>query len=128
MWLYLSKFDTLDLLQSSFFLSNTIICPAPSTQHTIVIFFLQKGYSLCQIQSKTSLGKSTIGMIKKKIDQSKKNSKTGCFHKLLYCNKQAIMHQIATGRLNNAVQATKFIHNINPNPICPQSLKYTQDK
>ena len=33
------------------------------------------------------------------------------------------MRQITTGRLDNAVQATKFINNIIPNPVSPQTVR-----
>ena len=33
------------------------------------------------------------------------------------------MHQITTERLHNAVQATKFINNIIPNPVSPQTVR-----
>ena len=94
-----------------------------STQHSSVISLLNKGYSLHQIQSKTGLGKSTIGRIKKEMDGDKENSKGGRPFKLSHRDKQSILHQITTGRLNNAVQATKFINNIIPNPVTPQTVR-----
>jgi hypothetical protein len=42
-----------------------------STQHSFVISLLQEGYSVRQIQSKTGLGKSTVGRIKKEMDEDK---------------------------------------------------------
>ena len=36
-----------------------------ATQHFVVIFFLKEGYSLWKFESKTGLGRSTIGRIKK---------------------------------------------------------------
>ena len=33
------------------------------------------------------------------------------------------MRQITTGRLDNAVQATKFINSTLSNPVCPQTVR-----
>jgi hypothetical protein len=48
-----------------------------SSQHAIVVFLLSERYSVCQIQSKSSIGKSTVGRIKKEVDSDKQNSKGG---------------------------------------------------
>jgi transposase len=58
-----------------------------SSQHTIVVSLLLEGYSVHQIQSKTGLGKSTVGRIKKDVDSDKENSKGGHPSKLSYCDK-----------------------------------------
>jgi hypothetical protein len=76
-----------------------------------------------QIESKTGLGKSTIGRIKKEIDQDKENSKGGRPSKLSHRDKQTIIRQITTGKVDNAVQATKLINTIIPNPVHPQTVR-----
>src|SRR5882724_8985829 len=88
-----------------------------------VISLLNDGYSLHQIEAKTHLGKSTMGRIKKEINVDKENSKGGCPSKLSYCDKQSIIFQITTGKLDNAVQATHFINHTLPNPITPQTVR-----
>jgi len=97
--------------------------PTSSTRCFTAISLLQEGYSLHQVQSKTGLGKSTISGIKKEMDWDKENSKEGCSSKLSPHNKQLIIHQITTGKLNNAVQAANFINNILPNPVTPQTVR-----
>jgi transposase len=97
----------------------------PSTQRSTIISLLHEGYSLRQIQSKTGIGKSTIGRIKKEVDTDKENSQGSHPSKLSYCNKQSICCQITTGKLDNAVQATHFINNIIPNPVSPQTVRNT---
>ena len=97
--------------------------PLSSNKHSTAISLLHEGYSLRQIQSRTGLGKSTVGRIKKELDQDKENSKGGRPSKLSHWDKQTIMCQITTGRLDNAVQATKFINNIIPHPVCPQTVR-----
>jgi hypothetical protein len=57
------------------------------------------------------------------MDWDKENSKEGCLSKLFPCNKQLIIRQIITRKLNNAVQAANFINNILPNPITPQTVR-----
>ena len=97
--------------------------PTRSTQCFTAISLLQEGYSLHQVQSKTGLGKSTISRIKKEMGWDKENSKEGCSSKLSPHNKQLIIHQITTGKLNNAVQAANFINNTLPNPVTPQTVR-----
>ena len=89
--------------------------PTSSTKCSAVTSLLQEGYSLCQIQSKTGLGKSTIGRIKKEVDGDKENSKGGHPSKLSSGDKWSIIRQITSGSLDNAVEATHFINNTLPN-------------
>ena len=116
-------FEALDLLQQPSFLLTTTMRPTPSAQRSTIISLFLEGQSLHQIQSKTDLGKSTVARIKKEVDQNKENSKGGRPSKLTSRDKQCIMRQITTGRLDNAVQATKFINNIIPNPVSPQTVR-----
>ena len=97
--------------------------PTSVTQLSTVISLLKEGYSLCQINSKTGLGRSTIGRIKKETDLDKENSKGGCTSKLSSHDTQSIIHQIITGKLDNATQATHFINNIIHSPVCPQTVR-----
>src|SRR5260370_40482670 len=97
--------------------------PTSSAKCSAVISLLQEGYSLCQIESKTGLGKSTIGRIKKEVEGDKEKSKGGHPSKLSSIDKQSIICQITSGRLDNAVEATHFINNILPNPITPQTVR-----
>src|SRR5882724_4559305 len=110
-------------LQPTSFLPTTTcnLHPLPSTLQ--VISLLNYGYSLHHIEAKTHLGKSSIGRIKKEINVDKENSKGGHPSKLPYYDKQSIIHQITTGKLDNAVQATHFINNTLPNPITPQTVR-----
>ena len=51
------------------------------------------------------------------MDGDKENSKGGCPSKLSSGNKWSIIHQITSGKLDNAVEATHFINNIFPDPV-----------
>ena len=78
---------------------------------------------MCQIESKTGSGKSTIGRIKKEINSDKENNKGGHPSKLTAKDKQAIICQITTGKLDNAIQATYYINNVIISPVCPQTVR-----
>ena len=99
--------------------------PTSSTKHSAVTSLLQEGYSLRQIESKTGLGKSTIGRIKKEMDGDKENSKGRHLSKLSSGDNQSIDRQITTGRFDNAVEAIHFINSILSNPVTPQTVRNT---
>ena len=123
MWLCLYKFDTLKSLQPSSFLPTTTMRPIPSAQRSTIISLLHEHYSVHEIQLKTGIGKSTIGRIKKELDMDKENSKGGRPSKLSPQDKQSIICQITTGKLDNAVQAAHFINSILPSPVSPQTVR-----
>ena len=97
--------------------------PTSATQRSRVISLLKEGYSLCQIESKTGLGRSAIGRIKKETDSDKENSKGGHPSKLSSRDTQSIICQIITGKLDNATQATHFINNILPSHVFPHTVR-----
>ena len=115
-------------LQPSSFLLTTTMHPISSAQHSTIISLLHEHYSVHEIQSRTGLGRSTISRIKKEVDANKENHKGGHPSKLSSHNKQSIFHQITTGKLDNAVQATHFINSIIPNPVSAQTVKNTLKK
>jgi transposase len=94
-----------------------------ATQHNSVVSLLNEGYSQCQIKDKTGLGKGTISRISKEVDGKKENNHGGHSSKLSTRNKQSIVHQIKSEKLDNAVQATQFINGIIPNPVTPQTVR-----
>ena len=53
----------------------------------------------------------------------KENHPGGCPSKLSPHDKQSIINQISSGRLDNAVQATQFINSIIPTPVTPQTVR-----
>ncbi|KAG6805453.1 hypothetical protein H0H92_015315, partial [Tricholoma furcatifolium] len=67
-----------------------------------VASLLAEGYSLCQIEAKTGLGKSTIGRIAREVEVDKENHPGGRPAKLTQHDKQAIFRQITTGKLDTA--------------------------
>ena len=97
--------------------------PTLSTKHIIIISLLKEGYSLCQIQSKTGLWKSTIGIINKEANGDKGKSKKEFLSKLSLGDKSPIIHQTTNWRLDNAVEATHFIKNTFPDPVTLQTAR-----
>ncbi len=88
-----------------------------------VVSLLNEGHSHCQIQLRTGLGKGTIGRISKEVEGGKENHPGGHPSKLSPHDKQSIIRQISSGRLDNAVQATQYINSIIPTPITPQTVR-----
>src|SRR3979490_853734 len=100
-------FDVLKSLQPSFPFNYNIYSTYPPKCFS-VIFLLYKCY---QIKSKTGLWKSSIDIIKKRMDINKKNTNKNCFSKLFSYNRQCITCQISTRKLVSDVLAIKFIIN-----------------
>jgi hypothetical protein len=67
--------------------------------------------------------KGTISRISKEVDGNKENNPGGHLSKLSAHDKQSIVHQINSGKLENAVEATQFINGIIPNSFTPQTVR-----
>ena len=83
--------------------SSTIIKATSPAQCSIVACLLAEGYFQYQIEAKSSLGKSTIRRISRELKVDKESYPEGCPAKLTPHNKQAIIQQISTERLDTAV-------------------------
>jgi transposase len=105
---------------------HTTMKSISTAQHSSVISLLNEGYSYCQIQARTGLGKGTVGRISKEWDGIKENNFGSHPSKLSACDKQSIFCQIKSGRLDNAVQATQFINSVILNPIHPQTVRISE--
>jgi len=90
--------------------------PISAGQHSSVVSLHNKGYSQHQIRAKTGLEKGTVDRIRKEVEGNKESHPGGYPSKLSACNKTTIIRQITTGKLDNAVQATKFINSIISDP------------
>src|SRR5437667_8625509 len=117
-----------NLVHSSSSLFTTIMKPISAAQHSSVVSLLNEGYSHRQILAKTGLGKGTVGRISKEVEGNKENNPGGRPAKLSARDKQAIVRQITTGKLDNAVQATHFINTITPNPVSRFTVRRTLKK
>jgi transposase len=85
-----------------------------TVQHNSVISLLNEGYSQYQIKAKTDLGKGTISRISKEVDGNKENNLGGCPSKLSARDKQSIVCQIKSGKLENTVEATQSLMALSP--------------
>ena len=117
----------LNLVQLSSLLFTITMRPISTVQHSFIVSLLivNEGYSQHQIQAKTGLGKGTVGRISKEVEGDKENHAGGCPSKLSAHDKKTIIRQITTGKLDNAVQATKFINSIIPDPVSAQTVRRT---
>ena len=93
--------------------------PISTTKHSSVLSLLK--YSHGQIHDKTCVGMGTISRIGREVNTNKENDSGGCPAKLSARDKQSILHQITSGKLDNAVQATNFINSTLPHPVHPQT-------
>ena len=92
-------------------------------KHSSVVSLLNEGYSHHQIQARSGVGKGTIARISKEVEGNKENHPGGHPSKLSPHDKQSIIHQISSGKLDNAVQATQFINSTISTPITPQTVR-----
>ena len=97
--------------------------PTPVATHSSVLSLLEQGYSYCQIHNETSISPGTISNIGKEVDANKENNPGGCPSKLSTHDKQSIIQQINSGRLDNAVQAANFINFTFTHPVHTQTVK-----
>ena len=88
-----------------------------------VISLLKGGYPQHQVVTKTGVGMGTVNRISKELDLDKENNPGGRPSKLSAHDKKLIIHQITSGKLDNAVQATQFINNVISNPVNPQTVR-----
>ena len=94
-----------------------------AAQHCSVVSLLNEGYSHCQIQARTGLGKGTVGRIAKEVENNKENNTAGRPSKLSTRDKTAIIREIRSGRVDNAVQATQFINSTISQSVTPQTVR-----
>ena len=81
-------------------------------EHTISL--LNNEFSNWNVASITGLSKSTISRIAQEMDIDKENLKGGCPSKLSPTDQRRIIHQITSGKLDNAVQVTHYMNQIMP--------------
>ena len=109
---------------STIFLTFAITMrPTSAAKHFSVLSLLEQGYSYCQIYNKTIISLGTISKIGKEVDASIENNSGGRSSKRSTYDKQSIIWQINSGRLDNAVQATNFIDSTLTHPVHPQTVR-----
>ena len=94
-----------------------------AAQHCSVVSLLNEGYSHRQIQARTGIGKGTVGRIAKEVENNKENNTAGRPSKLSTRDKTAIIWEICSRRVDNAVQATHFINSTISQSVTPQTVR-----
>ena len=94
-----------------------------AAKHSSVLSLLEQGYSYHQIHNKTSISLGTISKIGKELDFNKENDPGGHPSKLSAHDKQSIIWQINSRRLDNAVQAANFINFTLTHSVHPQIVR-----
>lgn len=97
--------------------------PISAAKRSSVLSLLEKGYSHHQIHDKTDVGMGTISRIGREVNANKENNSGGRPAKLSARDKQSIIRQITSGKLDNAVQATNFINSTLSQPVHPQTVR-----
>ena len=82
----------LNLVQLHSLLSTTTMRSISTAQYASVVSLLNEGYSHCQIQSRTGLGKGTVWRISKEVEGNKENHLGGHSSKLFTYDKKSILH------------------------------------
>ena len=80
--------------------------PISAEKHSSVVSLLKEGYSHHQIITETGVEIGIVNRIRKEVDLEKENNPGGHPFKLSAWDKWSITHQITSGKLENAVQAT----------------------
>ena len=101
----------------------TTLRPTSAAKRSSVLSLLEQGYSYHQIHNKTSISLGTISNIGKEVDANKENNPGSCPSKLSTHDKQPVIQQINSGRLDSAIQATNFINSTLTHPVYPQSVR-----
>ena len=97
--------------------------PIFTTKHSSVLSLLEQGYSHRQIHDRTGVSMGTISRIGREVNTNKKNNSGGRPAKLSAHDKQSILCQITSDKLDNAVQATNFINSTLPHPVHSQTVR-----
>ena len=101
----------------------TTMKPISAAKCSSVLSLLKQGYSCCQIHNKTSISLGIISKIGKEVNSNKENNPGGHPSKLSACDRQSIIQQINSGRLDNAVQAANFISSTLTHSVHPQTAR-----
>ena len=115
----------LNLVQLLSLLFTITIRLISAVKHSLAVFLFTKGCSQHKIQTRTGVGKGTVGKINNEVERNKGNHSGGCSSKLSTHDSHTILCQITTGKLNNAVQATKSINSIFFDHFSSQTVRKT---
>ena len=93
-----------------------------SAQKENIIALASNGQSTCEIASSLGVSQPTVVRVLQNLLPNHQSPHSGCLSKLSATSEHAIITQITTGKVANAVQATKHINSIIPNPVSSQTV------
>ena len=97
--------------------------PISTDQYNSVVSHLAKGLSVRDIAKITGVGKTTVGRIKKEVEPNKENITPGRPSLLTPRDKRDLVLQIESGKMDTAVQATKYINSVISSPVSVQTVR-----
>ena len=97
--------------------------PISTCKLNSVTSLILEGYSCRDVAKKTGVGKSTVSRIVKKLESNKENINTGRPSKLTPRDRRSIVNQIESGKMDNAVEATKFINSVISSQVSTHTVR-----
>lgn len=97
--------------------------PIPTEKHQTVVSLLLEGLSCREIAKKVGVGKTTVERIRSEVEPNKENIKTGRPSKLSDRDRRRLVNEIESGKVDNAVQATKLINSVLSIPVSVQTVR-----
>src|SRR5882672_10698848 len=97
--------------------------PISSTQKENILSLASNGHSTCSIASNLGVSQPTISGVLQDLLPNHQTLCAGCPSKLSTTAQHSIIQQITTGKAANAVEATKHINSIIPNPVSLQTVR-----
>ena len=97
--------------------------PISFAQKENILSLASNGLSICQIASKTGVGRSTASRVLKNILPNQFVPSPGHLSKLSTHSQQSIITQISTGKASNSFQATKHINTIISNLVSSETVR-----
>ena len=97
--------------------------PIPTEKHQAVLSLLLEGLSSRKITRKVGVGKTTVERIRSEVEPNKENIKTGRPRGLSDQDRRRLVNEIESGKVDNAVQATKLINSVLSTPVSVQTVR-----
>ena len=97
--------------------------PISAAHKENIISLASHGHSTCHIASHTGISQPTVSRVLKNILPNQQTPHNGHPSKLSATATHSILSQITTGKAANAVQVTRHINTIIPNPVSTQTVR-----
>lgn len=97
--------------------------PISTETRQSIISLLLAGDSCREVARKVGVGKTTVERVRLQVDPDKENIKIGCPSKLSDRDRRRLVHEIESGKVDNAIQATQLINSVHSTPISAQTVR-----